>query len=394
MLLKEKITFYKVCFDSMQAGILVFNEQKNIVLANIPISTFFEYSSEELQSLKICNLFKDCRVFKNYMLYPEKKKYKSLIELTGIKKNGNVFTVEASFGKIEYEGKPYFKLLLTDISLRKKKEIKIKSINFQLEEEVKLRNIELENVIEKLKKSLSKEKELNNLKTKFIALASHEFKTPLSAILSSTELMAKYGDLNNIEKRNEHLYKIKSVINHLNNMLDDLLTLENIESGEINLSITKFKLSDLIIDIYQNTKPFLKKKQQLIFENENDIEIYHDYKIITIILTNLLYNAIKYSHENGKINVKMHTNTLNIYFSIEDNGIGIPLSEQSLIFNRFFRAKNALYYPGTGIGLNIVKGYVQNLKGSISLESIENEGSTFKVQLPIINNYEQKSTIN
>lgn len=394
MELKEKIAFYKVCFDSMQAGILVFNNERDIVLANIPISLIFEYSSEELRKFKACKLFKNCGVLKNFIIHSNKQKYKTLVELIGVKKSGQEFPVEVSFGKIEYEGKPYFKLLLTDISLRKKREKKIKSLNSQLEEEVKLRNIELEQVIEKLKKSLSKEKELNFLKTKFIALASHEFKTPLSAILSSTELMAKYADLNNFEKRNEHLSKIKSMINHLNNMLDDLLTLENIESGEINLNITKFNLNDLIRDIYKNSKPLLKKNQQLIFNNNDDKEIYHDYKIITIILTNLLYNAIKYTNEDGSIKVEIKSNKKNIYFTIEDNGIGIPINEQNLIFTRFFRAKNALYYPGTGIGLNIVKGYIQNLNGSISFESTENKGTIFKVQLPKLNTYEQESITN
>lgn len=394
MELKEKIAFYKVCFDSMQAGILVFNNERDIVLANIPISLIFEYSSEELRKFKACKLFKNCGVLKNFIIHSNKQKYKTLVELIGVKKSGQEFPVEVSFGKIEYEGKPYFKLLLTDISLRKKREKKIKSLNSQLEEEVKLRNIELEQVIEKLKKSLSKEKELNFLKTKFIALASHEFKTPLSAILSSTELMAKYADLNNFEKRNEHLSKIKSMINHLNNMLDDLLTLENIESGEINLNITKFNLNDLIRDIYKNSKPLLKKNQQLIFNNNDDKEIYNDYKIITIILTNLLYNAIKYTNEDGSIKVEIKSNKKNIYFTIEDNGIGIPINEQNLIFTRFFRAKNALYYPGTGIGLNIVKGYIQNLNGSISFESTENKGTIFKVQLPKLNTYEQESITN
>lgn len=388
MELKEKIGFYKVCFDSMQAGILVFNDFGEIVIANTPISIYFEYSTYELQNLKVCTLFKDCSVFKNFQQNPEKKKFKSLVELTGVKKSGAKLIVEASFGKISYEGNNYFKLLLTDITRRKKKEIKIQSLNVQLEEEVKLRNIELESVVQKLRKSLSKEKELNFLKTKFIALASHEFKTPLAAILSSTELMAKYSDLDNVEKRNEHLKKIKSMISHLNHMLDDLLTLENIEAGEINLSLSNFKLSDLIKNISANTKPFLKKKQQLIFENEQDCEIYHDTKIITIILKNLIYNAIKYSNEKETIKVCVLTNKRNIYFTIEDHGIGIPISEQNLIFNRFFRAKNALYYPGTGIGLNIVKGYVQNLNGTISFESVENKGTIFKVQLPKMNNHD------
>ncbi len=388
MLLKEKIAFYKVCFDSMQAGILVYNEMEEIVLANDPIAQIFNYSQNELENIKVHSLFKDSKIFKNYIKTPDRKKYKSLIEITGIKKNGQEFPVELSFGKIFYENRPYYKLLLTDISLRKKKEWKIESLNTQLEEEVKIRNIELENVIEKLKISLNKEKELNNLKTKFIALASHEFKTPLSAILSSTELMAKYSNLNNIEKHNEHLHKIKSMINHLNNMLDDLLTLENIETGIINIKTSKFKTSELISGVLQYSKPILKKNQKLSFTNNENKIIVHDFKILSIILTNLLNNAIKYSGESSEIVVNLNSDESNINITVEDTGIGIPISEQNLIFNRFFRAKNALYYPGTGIGLNIVKGYVQSLNGIISFESIENKGTIFKVQLPKLISYE------
>ena len=157
MLLKEKIAFYKVCFDSMQAGILVYNEKEEIVLANTPISQIFDYTQSDLEKIKVYNLFKDFKIFKNFIKTPDAKKYKKLIEITGIKKNGNEFPAELSFGKISYENKPYFKLLLTDISLRKKKEWKIESLNTQLEEEVKIRNIELENVIEKLKISLRRE---------------------------------------------------------------------------------------------------------------------------------------------------------------------------------------------------------------------------------------------
>jgi hypothetical protein len=107
-----------------------------------------------------------------------------------------------------------------------------------------------------------------------------------------------------------------------------------------------------------------------------------------------LYNAIKYSNESSNIEVKISTNETNIYFSVKDNGIGIPKNEQNLIFNRFFRAKNAMYFPGTGIGLNIVKGYINNLNGNISFKSIENKGTIFKVQLPKINSYEKKGIIN
>ena len=225
-------------------------------------------------------------------------------------------------------------------------------------------------------------------------MASHEFKTPLSAILSSTELIIKYADLQNLPKRDEHVIKVKTSISHLNGMLNDFLTLENIEQGQIQEIFTLFKFNKLVKEVISDAKPFLKKEQTIQFKNNvNDI-IYQDSKILKIILTNLLYNAIKYSGEGGKVKVEIGVNNKAIYFSVKDNGIGIPGNEQHLIFNRFFRAKNAVFYSGTGIGLNIVKGYIDKLKGDISFESVENKGTLFKVQLPKLNSYEKNDTIN
>lgn len=388
MMLKDKKEFYKVCFDSMQVGILVCNENKEIVLENTPLDAIFSYDTSELYGKNVNLILKKYQLFNDFIKNPKKPKFKSAIESIGIKKDGSELAIELSFGKIEYEKKPYYKALITDISQRKKKEQKITNLNFKLEEEVKLRNKELEKVIEKLKSSLDKEIELNQLKTKFIALASHEFKTPLSAILSSTELIVKYSDLNKLEKRNDHVAKVKSMIHHLNGMLDDFLTLENIELGKIKPTYSSFYFKDLVKEILVYIKPSLKKNQNLEIENTIEENVYQDSKIIKIILTNLLYNAIKYSNENGLIKVKISSNKRNIYFSVQDHGIGIPKNEQNLIFNRFFRAKNVLYYPGTGIGLNIVKGYINSLKGTISFKSMENQGTVFKVQLPKINSHE------
>lgn len=382
-MLKDNKAFFKVCFDSMQVGIIVFNSKKEIVLANTPLLAIFNYSSEEIYRKNIATLFSSKILIDEFINNNEAAKFKALIETSGIKKNGVEIPIEVSFGKIEFDNEPYYKSIISDISVRKKIELKKDILNSKLEREVKLRNIELENVIEKLKVSLSKERDLNTLKTQFISLASHEFKTPLSAILSSTELMVKYADLNRIDKRDEHFLKVKSKIILLNNMINNLLTLENIETGNINPSYLEFKFSNLVKDIIHSTTPFLKKNQDIIFINNTSDTMYQDPKIVKIILTNLLYNAIKYSEKD--IHIKIDADTKNIYFKIEDKGIGIPESEQKLIFQRLFRAKNAVYYPGTGIGLNIVKGYVEKLKGLISFESIERKGTIFKITLPKLN---------
>jgi PAS domain S-box-containing protein len=388
MMLKDKKAFYKVCFDSMQVGILVCNSKKEIVLSNNPLSKIVGCSTEDLFGKNTDELFNENSLLDEFIKHPGKVKFKSVIDDYIIKKDFRKIPVELSFGKIEYEKKPYFKILITDITERKNKEIEIDNLNIKLGEQVEIRNVELENAVKKLKASLNKEKELNNLKTKFITLASHEFKTPLSAILTSSELIVKYADLDKTHKRDEHLAKVKMMITHLNGMIDSLLTLENIESGEIIPSYSNFKLSDLINEIITNSKPLLLNNQKINFNNNYNEIIFQDANILKIIISNILYNAIKYSSDNSKIQIEYHLNEKDIQISIEDNGIGIPEDEQSLIFKRFFRARNVGYFPGTGIGLNIVKGYVNCLKGTISFKSVENKGTTFYVQLPKIESYE------
>lgn len=384
MLLKDKTSFYKVCFDSMQIGILVFDQERKIVLANEPLAALFGVDETYLLQHKIDAFFKHLNIFKSFIENPHDDTFKSSIEFEEQDANGNAIFLELTFGKMIYEGELYFKALISDISLRKIKEVEITDLNLKLEEEVRIRNVKLEEAVKQLKQTLNKEKELNNLKTKFIELASHEFKTPLSAILSSTELMAKYAHLQKTNKLNEHLEKVKLMVYRLNGMLDDLLTLENIEQGHVAPNFSTFNYRNLIQEIKMVTKPLLKKNQKLTIKKSDINSIYHDFNIIKIILTNLLYNAIKFSNENSEIIIKINSDSSNLYFNVQDFGIGIPENEQSLIFTRFFRAKNAIYFPGTGIGLNIIKGYITSFNGAISFKSVENKGSIFNVELPKI----------
>ena len=374
--------FYEVCFNSMPIGIFVFDKLKRIIILNKIAAQIFGYSIEELSGKNADTLLKNKDLLSDYINNTTSEALNKPLEVTGIVKNGTEVTIEVNLGKIDYENSTYYKALITDISIRKERELKINNLNYKLEKEIEYRNKELEKVVEKLKVSLDKEKELNQLKSRFISLTSHEFKTPLSAILSSTELIVKYAEIDNKIKKEEHVSKVKTMVNYLNGMLDDFLTLENIEAGKINISYKRFKFSELVKEILKQTKPFLKPKQQLIFENNSDEVVKQDPKIFKIIATNLLYNAIKFSDEDGIIKVKISTDANAIYLNVEDYGIGIPENEQNLIFKRFFRAKNALYFPGTGIGLNVVKGYVDSLKGEISFKSIENKGTLFSVKLP------------
>lgn len=388
MILKEQIDFYRVCFDSMQLGILICDVDGQIHMGNKPLASIFGYAEEDLTNQNVKQFFSPDTIVHRFLGNYHEPKFHDTHETTGTRSDGSLFAAEITLSTLTFKGNIYLKVLVVDITARKEKELQMTHIKETLEREVQVQNKELAKAVKQLKSSLEREKELNKLKTKFIELTSHEFKTPLSAILSSTELIVKYADRKQNHKRDEHAVKIKNMIYHLNSMLNDLLTLENIESGKISLSYSVFNLNSLIKKIIQTSDSFLKLEQQLIYNHTNDDMIFHDQKIIQIILSNLLNNAIKFSGEGDKIIIQTSINDEFIEFMVKDHGIGIPKLEQDLIFKRFFRASNVLHQPGTGIGLNIVKGYVEGLDGEISFESKENECTKFVVKLPKIQNHE------
>jgi len=235
-----------------------------------------------------------------------------------------------------------------------------------------------------LKEALAKEKELNELKTKFLSLVSHEFKTPLSGILTSTILLDKYKLSKQQDKRDKHIKTITNKVHYLNNILNDFLSIERLDSGKINYKFTHFNLSKVVNEVVYNANMLMKTGQHInIPKNIDDYNLYQDEKILELALSNLMHNAIKYSPENTIIVLKIRKKNKNIVFEIIDQGRGIPKKDQKHIFNRYFRAENVLNDQGTGIGLNIVKGHLENLGGSINFTSEENKGSKFIIQIPI-----------
>ncbi|MBT8178686.1 MAG: PAS domain S-box protein [Eudoraea sp.] len=235
-----------------------------------------------------------------------------------------------------------------------------------------------------LQEALSREIELNELKTKFLSMVSHEFKTPLSAILTSATLVGKYQETESQEKRNRHLKTIKREVKHLNNILNDFLSIERFEKGKELYNLTKFSLSKVINEVVYNANMMLKSGQRINYPKDvDDLTVCQDEKIVSLALTNLLYNSIKYSPEDTLIDIQVTAGDDMLVIKVIDEGIGIPEKDQRFIFERYFRAENVLLTQGTGIGLNIVKSHVDNLGGSISFSSRENEGTTFTLVFPI-----------
>ncbi len=233
-------------------------------------------------------------------------------------------------------------------------------------------------------KALKKEKELNDLKSSFISVASHEFRTPLSAILTSAILIGKQNREGKEEKRERYLDQIERNVNHLVVILNDFLSLGKLDEGKVVPIQESFDLIEFSSSLVKETIIGLKKDQTItILKDIETLFINLDVKLLRHVLMNLLNNASKYSPPGSNISLKIFKKHDNVLIQISDKGIGIPEEEQSNLYQRFFRATNAVNIEGTGLGLNIVKNYTELMGGSLTFKTKINKGSIFTVEFPI-----------
>ena len=236
---------------------------------------------------------------------------------------------------------------------------------------------------EDMMNTLRREQELNELKSRFVTIASHEFKTPLSVILSSVSLIEKYPDADQQDKRLKHIHRIKSNVNNLKQILNDFLSLEKLEGGIVQNCPTETDLVHLAREAIQDMENSLKEGQYIQSHTEGKPRLIPvDTQLLRNILNNLLSNAIKYSPESTNVDCTLSYQPAAVDIQVRDRGIGIPPEEQQHLFERFFRASNTAGISGTGLGLSIVKRYLDLMGGQIRLSSNTGEGSTFTVTLP------------
>lgn len=399
-----------ILLSAVSEGVIIVDENQKIVKANESVEKIFGYGKNALLNKPLNTLIPpNYRAsHKNHFAsFMDQKGFRQMGEggnFFGIRKDGSIFPLEIGLNNFSIRQNNFVMAIIADITNRKQQELESQKLNEALEIQVRNRTKDFEEAIANLKKlniklekenkkrlkaekdaklALKKEKELNELKTKFLSLVSHEFKTPLSAILTSSILLGKYGLTEQQPKRDKHIKTITDEVHYLNNILNDFLSVEKLEKGQYKYKFNDFKLSKVVNEVIYNANMLLKEGQIIKYPKDIDeLSIHQDEKVLELALTNIVNNAIKYSPENTTITIDISQDNQMTTFEIKDEGIGIPKHDQKNIFNRYFRAENALFTEGTGIGLNIVKGHLENLKGNITFKSKEKTGSTFILKLP------------
>jgi signal transduction histidine kinase len=256
-----------------------------------------------------------------------------------------------------------------------------------LEVKVLERTSKLEENEVKLKNSLEKEKELGLLKTSFVSMASHQFKTPLAIIQSNAELyemLASSGKIIEPEKYAKVTTRIVLAISSMNNLIDEVLILGKLTSGNVAYNPEKLDLVGFCEKLMAEFNLIQQDGRVLDFTTTG--EAYKpilDSKLLRQALSNLISNSFKYSAGKKNPKLSIHFKPAEVVLSVRDYGLGIPEEEQLKLFTPFFRATNALEIKGSGLGLNIAKEYVEVNNGKISAKSILGEGSCFEMTFKI-----------
>lgn len=397
-------------FENATEGIILTNAKGKIVLTNPAALRMFGYESDELTGHPIEILIPQryshhhSELREGFYQKPQNRVMGHGRELFGRKKDNTDLPVEVSLSFYHRDDEIYVIAFIVDITYRKEIESNIirqqqelervtrdvKKLNTQLEAKVEERTIILKEALMKLEESqkelseaLDKERELNEIKSRFVTMASHEFRTPLSTVLSSATLLGKYVTTEEQEKRDKHIHRIKDSVKHLNELLEDFLSLGKLNEGKVQPKFTDTDISMLIHDILESLKGLLKPGQEFIHKHSGDTSGSTDKHLLKNIIINLLTNAIKFSDEKKPIQITSTIENGIATIEVKDQGMGISDEDQEHLFSTFFRAKNAINIHGTGMGLHIVKRYVDLLGGVVTLHSKLNEGTKIICTIPV-----------
>jgi PAS domain S-box-containing protein len=385
-------------FEHAALGILVVNRKREIEMANVFAETLFGYKKGSLPGQLLDELIPDHlrkrheALQEQYMRQPSNRAMGTGLLLQAKRKNGQLFPVEISLSHFVEAEEHYYVAFVHDATFKHtaeqnllKKQLEIENLNSHLEAEVVHRTEALTHTMKALQLSkadleiaLSKEKELGELKSRFVAMASHEFRTPLTTIASAADLIEKFKETTDQERREKYLSKIKASIQNLTMILEEFLSVGKLEEGKIEAHYVYFNLPELILEITSDLKNILKPGQTIIHKHTGSDMVLLDPSLIRKIMINICSNAIKFSPENTRVQISSHQGS-QLNLQVADQGMGIPAEDQKHLFDRFFRAGNALNIKGTGLGLHIVAQYVALMHGQIAIKSTEGEGTTVNI---------------
>src|SRR5579863_7116564 len=396
-------------FEHATEGIVLTDEKGKIVLTNPAALQLFEYAREDLLGQPVEVLIPG-RFRHNHDSYrqgfyqhPGNRTMGHGRDLFARKKDGKEFPVEVSLSFYRQKGSLFVIAFIVDITARKQNEKEllerktqlekitddITRLNSALEGKVEERTLILREALQELEKSqqelheaLEKERELNEIKSRFVSMASHEFRTPLSTVLSSAALLSRYTQEDQQALRDRHIRKIKDSVKHLNVLLEDFLSLGKLEEGKITAEAAPFDVKEFVEEVVEEMRSLAKEGQTIRYDLIGGNHFVSDKRLLKNILINLLGNAVKFSPEGATIDLAVTHTDSGLTLAVRDQGIGISPEDQQHLFSSFFRGGNALNIEGTGLGLHIVKRYLDLLGGDIRVESILDKGTTFIVTLP------------
>ena len=319
--------------------------------------------------------------------------------LLGQRKDGSVFPVEVSLSYFHLDEEQYVVAYIFDISLKKEAEQellaqhqRVARLNADLEQKVADRTHALLVTLEQLEKrghklaqALAAEQELGELKSRFVSMASHEFRTPLTAVLTSADLIEEYPSGHQHDKRLKHVQRIRTSVKHLNDILEEFLSVSRIEEGKIEAHPANLDMTALLQETVADVQGLCKAGQTIERQVQCPESFRLDASLLRKILVNLLSNALKYSDEGAVVTVCAACHDHELTLSVCDQGVGISREDQAHLFERFFRARTVTTIPGTGLGLYIIAKYLELMGGTIALQSELGTGTTVTITIPYEN---------
>jgi PAS domain S-box-containing protein len=379
-------------------GIITIDESGKVESINPAACSLFQYTQEEIIGNSVSMLMPapDGEKHNGYISRYQQTGEPHIIgtgrEVTGLRKDGSLFPFRLGVSEVQFSGRKIYTGFIHDLSHQREAEERLKEYATQLEELVSERTRSLKATVEALQTakeevslSLEKEKELGLLKTRFVSIASHEFRTPLTSVQLSVSLIEKYAEAFSSPNIAKHVAKIKSAVGNLTSILNDFLSLEKLESGKEKPIYHEFDLVKFAETITEEMQGMAKQNQNIIYQHTGIRNLVRlDKNLLKNCIVNLINNAIKYSGENTFIDFNTEINERNCLISVNDNGIGIPQTDQKHLFEAFFRAHNTGTIPGTGLGLNIVARYTQLMNGKIDFKSSVNKGTLFTITFPML----------